>query len=75
VIVAGAVLPLAPNTSTVMPGVEVISSSVDSFCAVFRSISRPTAIRGAIAGSTRAVQPVEVSPSAARLGSPKVSAG
>ena len=57
------------------PGVEVTSASADSFCAVFRSITRPSAIFGATAGSTCAVQPVEVSPSIARLGSPKSLAG
>src|ERR1700688_877545 len=58
-----------------MPGVGVISTSADIFCALLRSTPSPAAIFGAIAGSTSAVQAVEVSPSIARLGSPKLVAG
>src|SRR5437868_13379659 len=58
-----------------MPGVEVVSVSAESFCGVFRSTMSPSAIRGATAGSTRALQPVEGSPSMASLGSPKPAAG
>src|ERR1035438_178907 len=75
VIDAGRVLPLAPYTCTVMPGVEVISFSVPTRCPVFRSIASPCAILGATAGLRRAVQPVLVSPSIARLGSPNPLAG
>src|SRR4030088_691186 len=44
VIDAGRVVPLAPYTCTVMPGVEVISASDPTFCPVFRSIASPSAI-------------------------------
>jgi hypothetical protein len=52
----------------------VFSTSAEIFCGVFRSTTRPSAIFGATDGSTSAVQPVEVSPSTARLGSPKLLA-
>jgi hypothetical protein len=58
-----------------MPGVEVWSVSEESFWGLFRSIARPTAILGATSGLAFAVQPVEGSPSIARLGSPKLLAG
>src|SRR5438270_12789229 len=64
-----------PYSCTVMPGVEVTSASAPSRSAVFRSIARPIAVRGALAGSTSAVHPVPLSPSMARLGSPKLPAG
>ena len=66
---------MAPYTCTVMPGVEVISPTAASFCLVFRSISSPWAIFGAVAGSSLAVHAVVLSPSIARLGSPKPLAG
>ena len=75
VIEVGTVPATEPYTCTVMPGVEVVSSSDDRRCALFRSISRPSAILGATAGSTRALHAVEVSPSIARLGSPNLLAG
>src|SRR3981189_3210059 len=75
VIDAGGALPVAPYTCAVMPSVEPVSVSADSFCAVFRSITSPSAIFGATAGSTTAVQAVDFSLSIARLGSPKLPAG
>ena len=75
VIDAGRVVPLAPYICTVMPGVEVISVTDPTFCAVFRSIASPSAILGATAGLTWAVQAVLVSPSIARLGSPNQLVG
>src|ERR1700680_749703 len=75
VIEVGRVLLFAPYTWTVMPGVEVTSSSADSFRGVSRSITSPSAIAGATAGLTCAVQPVAGSPSTAREGSPKVLGG
>src|SRR5580700_1188533 len=63
VIDAGRVLPLAPYTWTVMPGVEEISLSAPTRCPVFRSSAIPSAILGATAGLTCAVQPVADSPS------------
>ena len=57
-----------------MPGVVVVSASADSLRGVFRSMISPSASFGAALGSTSAVQPVEASPSIARLGSPKLEA-
>ena len=65
----------AQAIARVVPGVEVTSRSADTRCAELRSISTPAAVFGALAESTRAVQPVDVSPSIARRGSPKLPAG
>src|SRR5271166_1947517 len=58
-----------------MPGVSVTSSTAASLRGLFRSITSPASSVGASVGSTSAVQPVEVSPSIARLGSPKSLVG
>jgi hypothetical protein len=58
-----------------MPGVEVWRASEESLWGLLRSMARPTAILGAASGLAFAVQPVEGSPSIARLGSPKLLAG
>src|SRR4030081_3613676 len=58
-----------------MPGGELTSTSAENLWGLFRSIASPSAIFGATAGSTFAVHPVEVSPSIARLGAPKLAAG
>ena len=75
VIEFGAVCELEPYTCTRMPGVLVISSTAESLRLEPSLTSTPTAMRGALSGSTCAVQAVVVSPSIVRLGSPKPEAG
>src|SRR5438309_3848666 len=58
-----------------MPSVVVKSFTFATRRAERRSTATPSAIFGATEGSTCAVQPVVVSPSIARLGSPKLLAG